>query len=129
MTMQWTFTTSNPDEALAVSQLILYHRLHSFTETRSDATTVAPRKTPAKRKTVAPDLGIWADKDARKIKTKVNTWANARLRQAQRVGRGDVYEYANALGISTDQANAKIRAHYDHLAEFERQQLARGRAA
>jgi hypothetical protein len=118
----WTFTTSDPAAALAISEFCLARGLHNVTESNSDATPVAPRKSPAKRKAVAADLGCWTDKEARKARSKAEAWANARLRQAQRVGGNGIYDYAKALGVSIKTARDKVNAHYRHLAEFERQQ-------
>ena len=119
----WTFTTSDPTEAHKLSLFCLTEGLHGTAETRDDTTPVAKR-TPAKRKAIARDG--WTDKDARKTRTKVRGWIDARLRKASRPisyrpGQdGEVRAYAAALGVSPEVAAEKINRHHEYLSLFQR---------
>lgn len=118
----WTFTTSDPAEAHKLSLFCLTEGLHYTAEARDTATPVAKR-TPAKRKTVA--LGGWADPEARKVRAKVQAWANANVRKkgepfSYRAGRQDLEAYAEALGISKEKAQERISLHHEYLSLFQR---------
>lgn len=66
----------------------------------------------------------WTDKEARKLRTKINGWIAGRTREPQGAfSRADSYKtpaqaYAEALGIAPDEALARINAQKAHLDAF-----------
>lgn len=119
----WAFTTSDTTEAHKLSLFCLTEGLHGTAETRDDTASVAKR-TPAKRKSLAGDG--WTDKNARKTRTKVRGWIDARMRK---VGKPISYlpnpddelrAYAAALGVSPEVAAEKIKRHLEYLSLFDR---------
>jgi hypothetical protein len=62
----------------------------------------------------------WTDKEARKLRTKINGWLAARMREPQCVSGPSDFAYADALGITHKEATARIKAHEAHLEAFHR---------
>lgn len=120
----WTFTTRDPAEAEKLSLLCVSEQLIGTTETRALDTPPVSRPAPAKR--TAKPAGAWSDPEARRLRTKVQGWANANMRKkgepvSYRGGHdGAVRAYAEALGITPEKAAEKINLHNEYEYLFQR---------